>query len=348
LIWLLALMFAGPAAGQATPATGAVALTIAAGGDTMMGSDFRWGADGLPENDGEGLFGPVEDLIRAADVAFLNLEGPLIDGGTSQKCGTNRTSCYAFRTPTRYVGNLVSAGIDVVSLANNHAMDFGPEGRNSTRNALESAGILYAGTIGDVARWSVGDLRLSLVAFAPNRGCYDLNNRALVEELVTTEAARSDIVLVSFHGGGEGADYQHVAEGQETFYGENRGDLRAFSRAVIDAGADLVIGHGPHVLRGMEVYRDRLTAYSLGNFLTYGGFNLSGPTGLGALLMVDLDSEGRFVGGKLVPTIQFSPGGPRLDPDGGAITRIRDLSETDFPGTAPTILADGTLVPGQD
>ncbi len=346
LTGFLTLVASAPVLGQPGSSSPAV-LTIAAAGDTMMGSDFKWGDAGLPENDGKALFGPVQEYLMAADIAFLNLEGPLIDGGISEKCGPNTETCYAFRTPTRYVSNLVAAGIDVVSIANNHTMDFGAEGRNSTQAALRSAGVLYSGTIGDVARWSVRGREVSLVAFAPNRGCYDLNNRALVHDLVSTEAARADIVLVSFHGGAEGANYQHVPEGRETFYGENRGDLRAFSRAVIDAGADLVIGHGPHVLRGMEMYKDRLIAYSLGNFLTYGGFSLRGPNGLGAVLMVDLDAEGRFVGGRLVPTIQFSPGGPQIDPDGGAIAKIRELSEADFPDTAPSILDDGTITVGR-
>ena len=90
-----------------------------------------------------------------------------------------------------------------------------------------------------------------------------------------------DIVIVSFHGGAEGSKALHVPYGQETFYGENRGHLREFTHTVIDAGADLVWGHGPHVLRGMEVYKDRLIAYSLGNFATYGRFNTRGQQGLG-------------------------------------------------------------------
>jgi poly-gamma-glutamate capsule biosynthesis protein CapA/YwtB (metallophosphatase superfamily) len=336
-----------PAAPPPRPPTAGqrATLRIAAGGDTMMGSDFRKGQAGLPRDGGASLFEAVADAMRQADVAFVNLEGPLVDGGTSSKCGSNRDTCYAFRTPTRYGDHLAAAGVDVVSLANNHAFDFGQHGLDSTKATLGAHEIAYAGSLGDIARWSVGDLRLSLLAFAPNRGCYSLNDLSTAVKLVEQEAGESHLVIVSFHGGAEGAKYQNVAAGSETFYGENRGDLRGFARAVVDAGADLVLGHGPHVLRAMEVYRERLIAYSLGNFVTYGGFNLSGPNGLGALLVADLDTSGAFVGGYLVPTIQYAPGGPVLDPDKRAISKIRDLSQQDFPDSAPIISADGKISP---
>jgi len=150
-------------------------------------------------------------------------------------------------------------------------------------------------------------------------------------------------VVVSFHGGAEGARYQHVTQGPEMFYGEDRGDLRAFARAMIDAGADLVIGHGPHVMRGMEVYRGRLIAYSLGNFATYGSFNLSGPNGLAAILEVKLACDGAFLGGRLHPVKQIKPGGPLLDPEGAVLPLVRRLSEEDFGATAVLISDKGEL-----
>ena len=135
----------------------------------------------------------------------------------------------------------------------------------------------------------------------------------------------------------------HVPEGRETFYGENRGNLREFTHTVIDAGADLVLGHGPHVLRGMEVYNDRLIAYSLGNFATYGRFNLSGNLGIGAVLEVVMDDQGRFLGGKVLPTRQEGEGVPVKDTNGKAIDLVRMLSADDFPGTAVKVAQDGGL-----
>ncbi len=134
-----------------------------------------------------------------------------------------------------------------------------------------------------------------------------------------------------------------MPHGRETFLGEDRGDLRGFARAVVDAGADLVLGHGPHVLRGMEIYKDRLIAYSLGNFATYGRFNLSGFLGVGVVLDVTLTPDGRFVTGKLLPTKQQGAGIPSRDEAGEAIDLIRTLSQDDFPQTGVQVAGDGSL-----
>ncbi len=182
-----------------------------------------------------------------------------------------------------------------------------------------------------------------MLAFSTGAYSYNLNDIETARQAVSSLAAESDIVIVSFHGGAEGASRQHVPHGVEEFYSEKRGDLRAFSRAVIDAGADLVVGHGPHVLRGMEVYKGRLIAYSLGNFATYGAMNLSGPAGLSMILEARLGFDGAFLGGQIHPAKQVKPGGPKLDPSGEAIQVVRDLSRADFGETAPRIDDDGTI-----
>ena len=115
-------------------------------------------------------------------------------------------------------------------------------------------------------------------------------------------AANADVVIVTMHAGAEGADRTHVPPGTETYLGENRGNVVAFSHAVVDSGADVVIGHGPHVLRGMEWYKGRLIAYSLGNFAGYKVFALGGPLSLSGILRVTLRGDGGFDSGTLVPT----------------------------------------------
>ena len=152
--------------------------------------------------------------------------------------------------------------------------------------------------------------------------------------------------MVSFHGGGEGAGYQHVGRGTEEFLGESRGDLRRFSHAVVDAGADLVLGHGPHVVRGMEVYRGRLIAYSLGNFATYGKFGLRGPTALSLILEARIaPGDGSFQGGRIHAARQRKPGGPHLDPERRVVPVLRRLSTSDFGKTAARITPDGVISP---
>jgi hypothetical protein len=337
-------------AGRTEPASGRPpapepSIVVAAVGDVMLGSTFPDETGGLlPPNDGSGLLAEVTPLIAAADVGFGNLEGPLLDGGVSEKCKASKSGrCFAFRVPTRYGRHLQVAGFDVMSVANNHVGDFGDEGRASTRTVLERHGIRYSGAPGEVARFEVRGTRVALVAFSVSAGTNDLRDLDGAARIVSDLARDADVVIVSFHGGAEGADRQHVPEGAEEFYGENRGDLRAFARAVVDAGADLVIGHGPHVVRGMEVYKGRLVAYSLGNFATYGGMNLSGPNGLTLVLEARVATDGAFLGGRLHPAKQERPGGPKLDPAGTVIPLVRRLSQEDFGAAAVVVSDDGAI-----
>ncbi len=156
-------------------------------------------------------------------------------------------------------------------------------------------------------------------------------------------ARTAEIVIVTFHGGAEGSDRTRVPNGPETYLGENRGELRRFSRAVVDAGADLVVGHGPHVPRGMEVYRGRLIAYSLGNFAGYEVFSLGGLLSTSMVLQVTLEPDGRLRGGRIRPTRLVGSGTPA--PGGDAIAVVRRLSAQDFGARAPGIAANGTIRP---
>ena len=114
---------------------------------------------------------------------------------------------------------------------------------------------------------------------------------------------------------------------------------------VVDAGADLVIGHGPHVVRAMEVYNDRLIAYSLGNFATYYGISVAGIKGIAPILLATLDETGRFVEGEIVSTIQIRPAGPSIDPEQRALKMMRGLSISDFGNPGLTFHEDGRLTP---
>ncbi len=329
------------------PAGDAGPITFAAVGDVMLGSTFPDETGGkLPPDDGRTILAEVAPILSAADAAFANLEGPLADEGRSEKCARSKPGrCYAFRVPTRYAQRLAAAGIDVVSLANNHANDFGDAGRASTRAALDAAGIRYSGAPGEIARLEVRGHRIALLAFATSAGMNDLRDVEEAARAVSEAKGSADVVVVSMHGGAEGADREHVPAGREEFLGEDRGDLRAFAHAVVDAGADLVVGHGPHVVRGMEIYRSRLVAYSLGNFATYGGMSLSGPNGLSLVLEVRLAPDGAFLGGCIHPARQERPGGPRLDPGGAVIGVVRRLSREDFGASAARISDDGEIAP---
>ena len=338
-----------------TPATDTNIISIAAVGDVMLASPFPDDTR-MPPADGKGMLDAVKPILSAADIAFGNMEGPIVDGGTSAKCKPPEPPkegeepkpirCFAFRMPTRYGKYLKEAGFDVMSIANNHALDFGIAGRTSTRDTLDSLGIKHAGS--DRLKFSTAyiDVKgktVAFIGFAHNTVSPNVNDLVTARRLVTEADKKADIVVVSFHGGAEGSAYQNVPKQTEIFFGEKRGNLPLFSRTVIDAGADLVIGHGPHVLRGVEMYKDRLIAYSLGNFATYGWFVLRGETALTAILDVQLAPDGKFVSGKIHAGKQEGRGVPVLDPSGEAIKRIRTLSQTDFGSTAPKIADDGTI-----
>jgi poly-gamma-glutamate capsule biosynthesis protein CapA/YwtB (metallophosphatase superfamily) len=278
------------------------------------------------------------------------MEAPIVDGGVSEKCGTPKPGqpvrCFAFKMPTRYAGHLKTAGFDVLSVANNHASDFGETGRASTRRTLDALGIKHAGS--DRAQHAITYLdvkgrKVAFIGFAHNAVQPNVNDLAAARQFVLEADKRADIVVVSFHGGAEGTGAQNVPRRTELFFGEQRGNLPSFARTVIDAGADLVLGHGPHVLRGMEIYKDRLIAYSLGNFATYGWFRLQAETALTVVLEAKLTSDGKFAGGKLHSARQEGRGIPVLDESGTAVKKVRSLSEVDFGATAPKIADDGTI-----
>jgi poly-gamma-glutamate capsule biosynthesis protein CapA/YwtB (metallophosphatase superfamily) len=322
-------------------------ITIAAVGDIMMGSPYP-NDSRMPPNDGADLLKEVTPILSAADIAFGNLEGPLVDGGISSKCSPRSTKCFAFRVPTRYGKYLKEAGFDVMSVANNHAGDFGLTGRASTQRVLDEQGIKYAGSLDPPATTAylvVKGKKVAFIGFGHNNGMPSINDLDGARRLVADANSKADIVVVSFHGGAEGTSRQNVPNKTEIFLGENRGNLPAFARTVIDAGADVVLGHGPHVLRGIELYKDRLVVYSMGNFCTYGWFGLAAETALSKIVEVKIDADGKFIAGKINAVKQEGRGGPLLDPSGAAIRVVRNLSITDFGANAPKIADDGTITP---
>jgi poly-gamma-glutamate capsule biosynthesis protein CapA/YwtB (metallophosphatase superfamily) len=321
-------------------------IVVTAVGDVMLGTTFPDETGGLlPPNDGVDLLQQVTPILKRGDIVFGNLEGPLVDGeGMSLKCrGKAPGHCYAFRVPTRYGALLKAAGFTVMGLANNHAMDFGQEGRDSSRQTLDTQGIEHTGEVGDVAHLVIKGEKVTVIAFATYPGAYNLLD--LDDALAAIRQARavSDLVIVSFHGGGEGAPHQHVQDGDEMFLGEDRGDLRRFTHAAIDAGAGLVLGSGPHVVRGMEIYQGKLIAYSLGNFATYGPFNLSAENGISLILEAHLAPDGSFIGGQVYPVKQEKPGGPKLDPSMAIVPILRTLSVEDFTSNAVVVGPRGEL-----
>lgn len=322
-------------------------LTIVAAGDTMLGSDWPDPAE-LPPGGGKSVLANVAPILRGADIAFVNLEGVIGGEDRDVKRCSRPEWCFAFRMPIAFAAELADAGISIVSSANNHSGDFGPNGRASTARALSSAGVRFAGPLeSPTAVLERRGLRVGFIAFAPNMGVLDFRDTAAAAAKISALRADVDIVVVSVHAGAEGPEHLHVPRKDELYVGENRGNVHAFAHAAVDAGADLVVGHGPHVPRGMEIYKSRLIAYSLGNFATYGRFNLRGVSGYAPLLEVRLNRNGEFAHGRIISAIQEKGVAPRIDTEARAFALMRDLSRQDFEGNAPEFNDDGTFGPSQ-
>jgi hypothetical protein len=339
-------------------------VTFAFTGDVNLGTTTLPG--GIPPQDGRGLLDAARPHLTG-DLVVGNLEGVFADSGVSEKCIDRqalarmrragrepteppvRANCYAFRTPTALAARLREAGFTHLNLANNHSGDLGAAGRASTRTILDSLGLDHYGPLGSIAVDTIrrGDSTsvVALVGFTTYPFAYNLLDIERSAAVVDSVRRTVDILVVTFHGGGEGARAVTTSDGPEFLGSEPRGDLRRWARAVIDAGADAVVGHGPHVLRGIEFYRGRPIAYSLGNFATYRGFNLEGVRGLTGVLHLKLAGRGEFQGARFVPMTQPPRQGPRPDPDASAVALIRRLSLEDFGATAARIAADGTILP---
>lgn len=309
----------------------------------MLGTDYP--EDHLPDDDGIGFLAKVRPILSAADITFGNLEGVLADGLEPRKACKTKSACFLFRSPARYVDHLVDAGFDVMSLANNHARDFGETGRSATMQTLRKAGIAHSGRAGDFASLKVDGLQVAVLAFAVTQKSNLVHDYELAAQIVSEQARQHDLVIVSFHGGAEGRNATRIPFAEEEYYGEPRGDVVWFARNMVDAGADLVLGHGPHVVRAMELYGDRLIAYSLGNFATYYGISVDGLKGIAPILQVTLDGEGRFLEGQIYSTVQRRPEGPRRDESRRAFELIRDLSVQDFVTPGIRFLENGRILP---
>ena len=329
------------------PLSGALSqtLTITGVGDIMLGTDFP--ENHLPANDGVDFLVTVAPVLRAADITVGNLEGVIMAGGMPAKTCSNPDACFLFRSPPHYAAYLRDAGFDALSLANNHARDFGEEGRTASMATLDGYGLRHSGRRGDIASWEQDGLAVAFIAFSPTIKSYLLNDIPTAEQEILELAATHDIVIVSFHGGAEGETATTLPFEEEFYFGETRGEVVRFSHTVIDAGADLVIGHGPHVPRALELYEGRLIAYSLGNFATHWGVSVNGMAGWAPVLTVEIDGEGAFLNGRIDSALQVRPNGPVWDPDQQAYTLIRELTEETFGPAMLQFQDDGSFAPAE-
>lgn len=312
-------------------------------GDVMTGSDYP-DKSYLPSNEGKDIFKSVENYFKNSDINFANLEGAIAN--TNTQSSKRSKNSYSFRMPPYMANRIAEAGFNIVAVANNHSRDFGDKGYKQTQEYLKNAGIKIVGnilntaTIIEIKNKKIGFLAFYYFSYA-NNSIQDITSaKALVEKT----KKECDFLVVSFHGGAEGGNMFRVPKETEIFYGENRGDVYKFARAVSDAGADLIIGHGPHVLRAMEIYNNSFIAYSLGNFVGYKQFSLAGNNGISAILQITLNDNLKINSAKVIPIKLINGGIPVLDDSKEAINKLNNYADLDFPNGGVKFNSEGEAI----
>ena len=306
-------------------------LSVIGVGDLMLGTSFPDSTTLSPKP--EKLLTHVTDIIRSADLSVANFEACMIDvGGEPKDCWGKTDRCFIFRTPESYIHYILDAGFDAISLANNHVRDMGYQAYRRSMEVCDAAGLHHAGIYDAPSSIIIRNgVRFGFAAFSPHWATSRMQDDDNVRKVITDLEKNSDIVVVMFHGGGEGKEYDHTPKENENYKGEIRGNVYHFSHTAIDAGADIVFGSGPHVTRAVELYKDRFIAYSLGNFCTYRRFNLDGSRGIAPIMNVFTDQNGKFLYAKATAIRQPYPGYPLLDPQNTAIKELQELTTQDFP-----------------
>ena len=231
-----------------------VSLTLSVVGDCTLGTDETFDYDtslnAYYENYGADYFlQNVKDIFSADDLTIANFEGTLTDSDERED------KTFAFKAPASYASILTGGSVEAVNTANNHSHDYGEQSFNDTLAALDDAGIVHFG-YDETAVMDVKGIKVGLV------GIYELydhleREQQLKDNIAKVKADGAQLIVVIFHWGNE---TETVPDSNQTTLG----------RIAIDEGADLVCGHHPHVLQGIETYKGRNIVYSLGNFC-FGG-----------------------------------------------------------------------------
>jgi hypothetical protein len=332
-------------------------VSFCAGGDLTLGTnlDTSWTKvvakrlrrpiAALPAPDS--LVAPLRPLFAGADFALVNVEGAIGDGEPPfEKCAGTTSGCFALRMPASAAAAIreVSKRTVVANLANNHARDAGAEGLRATQQLLERAGVIVTGvdTLPTLAVTRHGDT-VAFLGFATSGGDNDLRDLDAVRRHVARAAAANRRVIVTMHLGAEGAAAQRTLDSTERYFDAPRGNPVAFAKAATAAGADLVIGHGPHVVRAAEWRDSSLVLYSLGNLLTYGPFSHREPMRRGVVACAMVNGRGAVHDVRLHATVQRAPGRVSTDRARRALALVDSLSRLDFPRTGARVAKDGRL-----
>jgi hypothetical protein len=315
-------------------------ISIIGCGDLMLGSNYPSNATLPPKP--EKLLLPVKHILTQSDLTFANLECVLLTELTTQPRTINKR--FNFKSPDNYIDYIKDSGINLISIANNHINDFGIFGINNTVDILRKNNIHFAGSHKiEYDLFTKDHIIYGFCACSFSYNTVNMNKYDKIRDIISELKKTANIIIFSFHGGGEGKDYTHVTRKTEYYQKENRGNPYELARVAIDAGADIVFGHGPHVTRAIDLYKDRFIAYSLGNFATYRRFNLTGLNSIAPIIKVNVDNNGKFIDGQIFPIKQMGFGGPIIDTSNKAIIEIINLTKIDIPECELIISPNGYI-----
>ncbi len=269
---------------------------------TFVG-DLQMGGSCLPVITNKGSdypFDSTRTLISISDLAIANLEAPFVLQGKP----FNKK--FTFRVDPVYAAGPLRAGFDVFTLANNHILDYGPEGLNTTLHTLDSLQIRYCGAgnnlheaekpcLVTVNNWKIGIFSFSLTYPAAfwareNQPGTAYPHLERIQSHINTIRDDCDLIIIAFHWGGELLTYPKPYQ-------------KFYAHRVIDFGADIVIGHHPHVLQGIEMYKDKFIAYSMGNYV-FGSY--SRRVSFSMILRLRFDNQGLLYG-EVIPIDVYNP-----------------------------------------
>jgi hypothetical protein len=283
-------------------------------GDTMLGSKNN----NLTQM--ENFFTPVDSILKNKEIInIVNLEGVISGKDYTPKCSSGNT-CVTFNMNSVATKVLFDNNINVANLANNHSMDFGLLGRKDTLMNLINYKISPVGTDDfPVAKFHIENKSFAIIGASPHHNTVSIFDTEHLSSLIHQYKSQGNIVIITAHIGREGANAYHVEDKDEIFLGQDRGNPIKLAHEMIDLGADAFLAHGPHVMRPLEIYKNRIIAYSLGNFMTYGTFNLAGNSAYGGILNVQFNDDGSFNSGHFFATEQTKSLNPKLWQKGNII-----------------------------
>jgi hypothetical protein len=347
----------GQDATAAASGSSGVGVRVCAGGDVTLGTnlDTTWTkkmsewlkrpVPALPNPDA--ILRPLRPLVGDADIVLVNVEGAIGSGLVEKpKCEPGARGCYALRQPPASAAalrRLAPRGQVVGNLANNHARDAGERGFERTVALLERARVRVTGidTLATPVATRGGDT-VAFLGFSTSTGP-DPRDLDAVKRHVARAAARYPLLVVTMHLGAEGRSAHRTRDTMEVYFEERRGNPVAFAHVAADAGAKLIVGHGPHVVRALEWRNESLIAYSLGNLVTYGPFSLREPLNRGAILCAVLDGRRGVLDAHLRPTKQRAPGRVSSDRSSRAVILADSLARLDFPDSGAVLVTEAVV-----